>query len=128
MGPDVWTELRGALPWLGGFLVALVTYIATWRRGEVIDDEQERWRDALQAARDAACAERDAAKAESWRWQRHSRRLEVAVDRLQTEWDAWAQTMEDIVRRGGLKPDERVPLRPNKASVVWPDPPNGDNK
>lgn len=121
MTPDAWAEFRAALPWLGGFVVALLTYIATWRRGEVIDDEQERWRREIMQ-------ERDRAMADCRRWQRYAQAMDIAHALLWTEWQEWAETMKAIIRRGGLRADERMPLEPNKSSVRFPTPPNGESK
>lgn len=117
MASDVWSELGAVLPWIGGFVVALLTYIATWRRGEVIDDEQERWRRELMQ-------ERDRAMHDCRRWQRYAQELEIAHALLWTEWEEWGQTMTRMVRHC-IKPDETLPIPPNKSSVRWPKPPNG---
>lgn len=115
------SEWREMLPLGAALVMFIVGWLVTQRRSNTLDDEQDHWRRVLQT-------ERDNAVRECRRWQRYASEMDIAHALLWGEWQEWAETMKDIVRRGGLKPGERMPLEPNKSSVRWPAMPNGEDK
>lgn len=114
-------EWRDVLPYLAALVMFAVGWVVTASRSSTLDDEQDHWRRVLQS-------ERDKAVAECRRWQRYAAEMDISHALMWNEWQEWAETMKEIVRRGGLKPGERMPLEPNKSSVRWPTPPNGSDK
>lgn len=114
-------EWRDVLPYLAALIMFVVGWVVTASRSSTLDEEQDHWRQTL-------TTERDNAVRECRRWQRYAQEMDIAHALLWNEWNEWGETMVDLVRAGGLKGGQRMPQPPNKSSVRFPTPPNGEGK